>query len=412
MSSFQRKTVLLPKYVQDFHCIGSMCEDNCCIGTANIDKDAYLEFNSIKSTQLKNKVKNFILKNPDGKYYNYAKINIKKDQQCPFLNSERKCELHIHLGADSLACTCYTVPKRVNSICGIYEMSCRLLCPEAARVALLNSEIMEFDKIEMDVSSRYFISSDITQKNAEDIQQNWFEIRSTLIDILQYREIDFCDRLAFCGFFIKRLDDVNIKNGNARNIPGLIENYAYIYRNTEMLSRIVEIKSASDDIISRFLKIFDTLIQNTGSSNGAKFQEMVLHFIDGSGYKEGNSYGSVIQNLREASELYYQPYMKNRQYILENYFVNLIFQKMFPLRNMKSIFAEFFIYSFYYFAMKCLLIGISSYHKKLDDNLTISLIHNLSRIIDCRTDIESLLNKIFINENLISIENFISLSKY
>jgi len=49
----KKRIVLQPEYMKNFHCIGSDCEGNCCIGwRVDLDKKTYLKYKN-KSTRIK-----------------------------------------------------------------------------------------------------------------------------------------------------------------------------------------------------------------------------------------------------------------------------------------------------------------------------------------------------------------------
>ena len=62
--------------------------------------------------------------------------------QCPLLTEDRLCRIQAELGEELLSHACATYPRIVNSIGGIEETALSLSCPEAARLVLLNPDLL------------------------------------------------------------------------------------------------------------------------------------------------------------------------------------------------------------------------------------------------------------------------------
>ncbi|MFP3632204.1 flagellin lysine-N-methylase, partial [Burkholderia sp. SIMBA_045] len=73
---------------------------------------------------------------------------MKSDLSCPFLNEEKLCSIQLKLGEDFLSHTCKTYPRVTQTVDDVVELSATLSCPEAARLALLNPNKMQFNRNE------------------------------------------------------------------------------------------------------------------------------------------------------------------------------------------------------------------------------------------------------------------------
>ncbi|HAS73462.1 MAG TPA: hypothetical protein DCS67_04900, partial [Clostridiales bacterium UBA8960] len=135
-----------PRYMLNFKCIGGDCEDNCCIGwDVDIDKETYIKYKNVTHPQMKRELDRYIKKNPasyDDKV-DYAFAMLDANKHCTFLNADRLCMIHKHLGESFLSNVCGSFPRINNMIDGTLEQSATLSCPEIARLVLGSSSSME-----------------------------------------------------------------------------------------------------------------------------------------------------------------------------------------------------------------------------------------------------------------------------
>jgi lysine-N-methylase len=79
-------------------------------------------------------------------------------QECPFME-EKLCGIQKTLGEDKLSDTCATYPRNNRLLGGQHEQSLTLSCPEAARLALLQADAMDFVEGSMRVRPEVISSS-------------------------------------------------------------------------------------------------------------------------------------------------------------------------------------------------------------------------------------------------------------
>jgi lysine-N-methylase len=137
-----------PKYVSKFKCIGSDCEDSCCIDwSVVIDKESYLK--TMAHPELKSIAKEVMQpmnKSSDDRII----IRFNEQGKCPFLQQDKLCKIHATAGEDALSETCKSYP-RINRVRGDNQFeSLSLSCPEAARQILFDADAFIFESDEMD----------------------------------------------------------------------------------------------------------------------------------------------------------------------------------------------------------------------------------------------------------------------
>ena len=143
--------------MQQFRCIGSACEDSCCTGgRVDIDQEAYKKYAKIQDKELRPIIERNIKRhNSNRSNEHYAKIKMLPNQQCVFFSEEKMCKIQVKHGEEYLSNTCAIYPRQINEVDAVAEKSATMSCPEAARLALLNPEGINFIEIEEPVEVRY-----------------------------------------------------------------------------------------------------------------------------------------------------------------------------------------------------------------------------------------------------------------
>src|SRR5262245_4718562 len=223
------RKILVPSYMQQFKCIGSSCEDSCCTGwQVDIDHEAYRKYTTIRDKELKSIIEKNIKKHKSGRSdEHYAKIKMLPNQHCVFLSEEKMCKIQLKYGEKYLSNTCAIYPRQINEVGSGMEKSATMSCPEAARLALLNPEGIEFLEIEEPLEVRYRPNRIFHAENmpfTKKAQQYFWEIRIFIIQLLKYRDINLNDRLILLGSFCHKLQE-HINNKTIDSIPSLFNYY-------------------------------------------------------------------------------------------------------------------------------------------------------------------------------------------
>jgi lysine-N-methylase len=134
--SEKQRLLLVPQYMNQFSCIGSACEDSCCVGwRVSIDQPTYKKYNRVQDRDMKPLLdKNVTRVRSNGSTENYAKIKMDNKNCCSFLTEDKLCSVQLRLGEDYLSNVCSTYPRVSNRVNGVLEKSATMSCPEAARL--------------------------------------------------------------------------------------------------------------------------------------------------------------------------------------------------------------------------------------------------------------------------------------
>ncbi|HCG3018495.1 flagellin lysine-N-methylase [Clostridium perfringens] len=315
----------IPKYMNDFKCIGPNCIDTCCAGwDINIDENTFKKYESDKGN-LKELINGKYLKNSEsGDSFNYGFMKITKDNKCPFLNDNLLCEIHGKCGEENLSITCRRYPRVFNIIDDIYEKSGLPSCEEICSKAFLNKEKMEFIEIEEELDEdsieiRRVIDTDAFIGSDNLIQYFW-DIRVISINIMQNRNFSIEKRLCLLKSFYKNLETLKNK-----------ENF---YEIEDLLERIIEDPSNITEFIDS-----STIVPLSITNNFFKIilDGNLLNKIIGTRLKillsDLNKDKNLLNNIHKYDLKSLDNYFTQYSYIFENYLVNQIFKDIIPFNT-------------------------------------------------------------------------------
>ncbi|MGG3887083.1 flagellin lysine-N-methylase [Brevibacillus panacihumi] len=326
--------ILIPQYMDLFQCVGSSCEDTCCAGwIVPIDKATYKKYKSVKEPHLSSKFKTAIKRNRSNPTdHHYASITLSGCKSCEILTEEGLCNIQLQLGEDYLSTTCATYPRVTNIINGSYEISASMSCPEAARLALLNPEPMTFYEIAPKTRQKHSFQVQMNPSSfsCNQIQHHFWGLRIFSIETIQNRNYSITDRVLLLGLFYQNVQEF-ITNGTVSEIPNLIENYRQLIQNDSLREALTQIPVEATAQIQLLKELVDLRI-HIGTEN-KRYLAFFQSFLDGLSYNDEDDIESISRRYQSAYASYYQPFMDDHSYILENYLVNHIYKNTFPFGN-------------------------------------------------------------------------------
>jgi lysine-N-methylase len=314
---------------------------------------------------------------------NYAKIKLNAGGDCPFLDGEKLCAIQSKLGEEYLSVTCTTYPRIANTVNSSIEKSLTMSCPEAARLALLNSNLMAFDESEEDISIRsnsgkIINTNDI--KVAHKPMRYFWELRIFIISLLQNRDFDLWHRLVILGLFCRNLDQL-VSEANVSDIPQLIGTYLNQLDLGQFKEELDSIPNELTIQMQLMKEVADERIMSGVKSK--RFMECFAEFLNGIDYSADATKAEIGKRYADAHDTYYQPVLKQHEYIMENYLVNYVFKNLFPFSGEKHIFDNYVMLVIHYAMIKMMLIGAAGFHKeKFSPNHVIKLIQSFSKTVE------------------------------
>lgn len=374
-----------PDYYQKFNCIGSDCEDSCCIGwQVGIDYATWQRYQACDHPVLaplfssvvtppahKNSVKD------------QAKLNLLADGRCPFLQSDMLCMIQKELGVEALSETCASYPRRFNLLGTQPECSLGVSCPEAARLILLDPEPINIVKIDAESEVNLFKRNSNISKVPVDPRQNAImkEFRALIFRILQFRALTLGARIMLLGFLLDEASRV-IRNQKTRNFAAILpamSSISVLFAEPAFIENEFEHIAAN---LPRKLQIITGFLASFLQRSTPRFEECILAFID---CLENGDISCVeagadaaLMRYKHAYETYYKPYFQDKGYILENYLVNEVFANLFPFAS-GSYLDQYRVMVLNLTIIQVILVGMAGHFKGLTDELVIQFIQSFAR---------------------------------
>ena len=384
--SGKKRIILTPSYMKGFNCIGSLCEDSCCIGwRVVLDKHTYLKYKKIQDKELKPIFQKMInrergIKNNEA----YGKIKMEKNGRCPFLDEKNLCKIYQKLGEEYLSDTCTFYPRIVNIIDGKFERSASVSCLEITRIALLNPNGIVFEQIEENLEIPIKINGIVDIKGYEylnKIERYFWDIRMFSLSLLQNRKYMLSERLMILGIVYKKIQLLHLNN-NIKDIPLMLADMVKLIENGSFKEELGKVPTNTQLQMSIAKWMIDVNVL-LGITN-ERYKECTSETLVGLGFIEGveiEDIEDIVENYETNYSKYLSEYFKEKEYILENYLVNEYFKELMPFGNYKSIWDSYIFLCVIYSMIKLHIIGMAGYHKGFNDDLTLKLIQCFSKVI-------------------------------
>jgi lysine-N-methylase len=374
--------LLIPQYVREFSCIGSACEDSCCAGwRVNIDEATYKKYKKARDKELTPLFqKNIIRNRSNPSSDNFAKIKMRDGGRCSFLSEENLCKVQLNLGEDFLSNTCAIYPRTVNKINGVFEKSLTMSCPEAARLALLDPNGMEFDEVE-ELNTHGFIAKELDTSNPNlmnnPIKYLW-ELRIFTIQVLQDRTYSLNERLILLGLFFRKVQEA-VDNDKLVAIQDIIAHYASMMVKGGAKTGLSNVPTNLAIQMELCKELLDYGVAHGIGSE--RYKQCLSETLQGMKYTNEANVEEITERYKKAFEEYFMPFVSEHEFILENYLVNYVFKNLFPFGN-KTMFEDYVILVLHYSMIKLHLIGMAGFHKGLTTDLVITLIQSFSKSVE------------------------------
>ncbi len=175
--------MITPDYYEKFHCIGSECKNNCCMGgwDIEIDEDAKSRFDKITG-EFGERVRSSI---------DSENVFIRKNGRCPLLADNGLCEMV--LNGCQLCIVCDEYPRFTEFYGDYTERGISLSCEAAARIILGNE-------------SKVMLVGDLGECD-EEIFGFLYKARRSIFELLQDRNTDISKRIRLVLDYGEKLQD-------------------------------------------------------------------------------------------------------------------------------------------------------------------------------------------------------------
>lgn len=373
---------LVPKFYNDFNCIGSKCEYSCCIGwQVLIDKKTYKEYKTYKKNKYMRDMFMKNIKRLRNSTSNdaYAKIIMDENKRCPFLDENNLCLIYINCGEEFMSKTCKIYPRLQGHTRDFWEIGLSLSCPEVLRVGLLNEEKMEFDVFDSEFEKDIISNFSYTDFKDKEMDIFW-EIRSFSIALIQNRNYDIDERLSILSIIMNKID-ILLKNKEYNKIKSKIEFYQSLINNNEFKDILKHL-----NIDKEFQLIFINEISGLGykkDGSNSDYSDIYLKSLKNINYNKGDidiadsNYNKLYEKYRKIE--------KEKLYIFENFLILNMFNSKFPyslslrtniMDNLFSLMLKYVIFKFN------LIAHINECEEKSFEEVAIKIIYIMSRFMN------------------------------
>lgn len=388
--------VLSIDYYKNFECIGNKCEDHCCRGwRIFVDKKTYKKYKKLTSSDFSKKLNDSVNRNRKSQsQYDYAKINL-VNGKCPMFSEDGLCEVYSNLGPENMCYTCRTYPRIYNQVDNMLEQCLTVSCIEVARNILLRKDPIEFDLNLKEITEEININKSILTSKGKNISQKYFnEIREFSIGLIQNRRFTIENRLAILGIFINKLNDNCIdKEGVIR----IIDQYTTSIESgifDNLTDGLIQ-KDKFDAQLEFMMNIYKEIISKTITNK--RYINNFVNIVDTLQLQSEDA-KKIKESYKESLNNYYRKFMREHEYIYENYLVNYMFKNLFP-SNETSILDSYITLVVQFSILKMNLIGICGYYKdEIDVKKVLNLIQSYAAVTEHDQFLVAKINK-YLKEN-------------
>jgi lysine-N-methylase len=365
-----------PDYAGSFHCIGSACEETCCKGwNVPIDRATYEKYQNLPASPLRTLIDSSLQVNDqsaDGAPpASFANIRLIGADQCPILSEDGLCRIQSTYGEEFLSQTCTRYPRMVYSIGGIEEKCLTLSCPEAARLVLLDPDLLRAhapSAHKLDPAPEISAPVDAAVQNYESLRAHYWPIRASVLALIRNRAYPLWQRLFLLGIFCRRLDSI-AKGELQRPVDSFLRDFEATLTAGSLRLAMETLpidRTAQLDVV---LRLAGLLLHR--SNVGPRFADCIKAFTTGIGNGPNATLESLAAHYVVAHDNYFAPFIERHPQILENYLINTVIRCQFPFGregtvpgSTPSLAREYALLTAQFALMKGLLIGVAGYHRE------------------------------------------------
>lgn len=317
-----------PGYAVDFRCIGPACEDSCCQGwDVRLDEATYTKYLSMPPGPLPDRIRQSLVLITDGQTpRNYAGIRLDAGRACPFLDTDRLCEIQKGYGPEYLSSVCAQYPRSRQTIEGEMEETLLPSCPEAARMVLLHPRLLPEG-----VSGSYQEFQERAEAlpaTGKSLMAYFWTIRRFALMLLVDRSYELWERIFLLGTLAMRLEAI-AGQGQWGQTPKVLRDYAGLAAAGSLRPAMAGVQKQPLLQLSTILSLLMERLRMGRPSS--RFLDCLQAFTDGIGYTDGARTESLVPAYRHAFSTAYLPWREENQSVLENYLVNAALIRLFPL---------------------------------------------------------------------------------
>jgi lysine-N-methylase len=169
------------------------------------------------------------------------------------------------------------------------------------------------------------------------------------------------------------------KADNVEGIPAMFEAFANEIENEEFGSELDKIENSSEMQMILAKMLTDKQL-GASLTDAGRYLQCVVETLAGLQIVEGGSIEDSLKIYIENRDTYLAEYLKDKEYVLENFLVNEFFIQLMPFETSETIWNSYLSLCVTYSIIKLHLNGMAGCHKGLDDKTVFRLIQAFSKV--------------------------------
>jgi lysine-N-methylase len=372
---------LQPHYAERFRCIGPECEESCCQGWGMyVDKATYKKYRATPS--LRQATAEHIQINPDARNnFQYARIQFPASNRCPFLADDNLCSIQKEHGSEFLSETCTRYPRALARFDGKMQRALYLSCPEAARIVLLNPQLLPADR------PRYQQFTPAESSRTTSSERDLLQLRAFALDLLQDETYPLWQRMFVLGVICRRTHELTAAQQTAQ-VSSLLAQYATMLKQGSLRPHLDNIPARPGLQLDLVLQLIRLRFELERPHDG--FACCVADLLQSIGYSPTAPLPEVAQRYHQAYLQWYEPFAQRLPHFLQNYLINYLFRTGFPFvlvpdqpEHSADPLTSYPLLVLHYRFLQSLLIGAAArYRNSFSDAHAIRVVHVFARAVE------------------------------
>jgi lysine-N-methylase len=382
-----KKVIAAPRYMETFQCVGSACEEHCCQGwQVSIDQATFDKYQASRHPGLAERFRTVLLRRDAPTARAYGSIRLEADDNCPFLDTARLCQIQTDLGADHLSETCQTYPRQYIAREEGLALFASISCPEVARKALLRADAMDVVELPLPADSAAGLALGWTDRQGAAggavLHQMFEYVAGTAGQIVRTPAGNASDALIILAIMVRQIEPYCAAvTADARSDMAqvLMRYFEPVYLTQALeLARAIHIRR--DLQLSLLWQTVNAYFQD--NLGRASYWQVVADAMRGMGYASDDLAGSEARYV-EAEQRWFTPFDDAHPHLLKNYLLNEMGRKAFPVGKDSGIEHEFIGLALRYSLIRMLLIGTAGHRQaEFGEADYVRVIYTFSRNID------------------------------
>jgi lysine-N-methylase len=378
----ETRTFSGPSHLAKYQCIGSACEQTCCVKwRIDLNKDTFVKYTQLSTDEFPKKSRSLLKKNPifSRNQNTYGALDLSQTDACPFFTEEKLCGLQLKYGTDYLSPICNAYPRVTNQIDDHLERCLTLSCPEAARIVLLDTDF-EIKTFEEKISTPMTLNKTLDTRKAillNSEKKHFHALRDYSVSLIKDDSHRLWENLLVLATFFSQLDQKAFGR-KSQDFTLWLETFqnktaGELFAKTASLGYTLE-----KEKINILTEIFKGLQQKKETI--PDYNEVYEMAYTVFGLHQGTNHSEILKTYNHAYGEYYEPFFSDKPYILKNYLLNHIYRDTFPFMFPSTPYNSFIAFIAQYSLIKFHLIGYAAAKKSLTEEDVVRVIYSFSRV--------------------------------